>query len=185
MVKSLLPNLTSSFINFFIASNSKNLKNKTLLEIGAGDSTIFWADYFKMVNSYEDNQYWIHDIYDNDPPENIELFAYDPKKIFSDDGFKNKVETSDFIIIDNNPKVLPREMFCEFVERHQSNQSQVILDNCTWNLDAYNFMLSRYFCMDFPGTNKNGETTVTSLFFAKKTAKYFNKEQIKIWEKSS
>ena len=53
-----------------------------------------------------------------------------------------------FIIIDNNPKVLPRERFCEFVEKHQSDNSQVILDNCTWNLDAYNFMLGRYFCMD-------------------------------------
>ena len=106
-------------------------------------------------------------------------------KIFEDEFFKHRIETSDFIIIDNNPKVLPRERFCEFVEKYQSDNSQVILDNCTWNLDAYNFMLGRYFCMDFPGQNKSGETTVTSLFFAKKTSKYFSPEQIKAWEKTS
>ena len=46
-------------------------------------------------------------------------------------------------------------------------------------------MLGRYFCMDFPAQNKSGETTVTSLFFAKKTSKYFSPEQIEAWEKTS
>ena len=120
-----------------------------------------------------------------DVAENVDLVLYNPLTIFDDDFFRHRVETSDFIMIDNNPKVLPRERFCEFVEKHQSNNSQVILDNCTWNLDAYNFMLNRYFCMDFPGKNKGEETTVTSLFFGKKTSKYFDPEQIKIWEKDS
>ena len=39
--------------------------------------------------------------------------------------------------------------------------------------------------MDFPGKNKGKGTTVTSLFFGKKTSKYFDPEQIKIWEKVS
>jgi len=180
-MKSPYPNLTYNFINFF-TNNFKDLKEKILLEIGSGESTAFWSSHFKSVCSYEDDPQWASTINVSD---NVDLVLYNPLKIFDDDFFRHRVETSDFIIIDNNPKVLPREKFCEFVEKHQSNNSQVILDNCTWNLDAYNFMLSRYFCMDFPGQNKSGETTVTSLFFGKKTSKYFDPEQIKIWEKVS
>ena len=175
------PNLTNSFVSFFINS-FRDLKDKTLLEIGSGESTVYWSNYFGQVCSYEDDPQWASTINVSD---NVDLVLNNPSTIFEDDFFKRRIETSDFIIIDNNPKVLPRERFCEFVEKHQSDNSQVILDNCTWNLDAYNFMLGRYFCMDFPGQNKSGETTVTSLFFAKKTSKYFSPEQIEAWEKSS
>ena len=44
------PLLTHNFIKYFI---KKDLKDKTLLELGSGLSTIFWADYFKEVYSYE------------------------------------------------------------------------------------------------------------------------------------
>ncbi len=180
VMESPYPNLTFTFMNFFLL-NFKDLKEKTLLEIGSGRSTAFWSNHFKSVYSYENDPQWAS----MDVAENVDLVLYNPTTIFDDGLFKHRVSTSDFIIIDNNPKVLSRELFCKFVEKHQKSNSHVILDNCTWNLDAYNFMLSKYFCMDFPGKNKGKGTTVTSLFFAKKTSKYFRPEQIKIWEKVS
>ena len=50
------PLLTHDFIKYFI---KEDLKDKTLLELGAGLSTIFWADYFKEVYSYESDPNWI------------------------------------------------------------------------------------------------------------------------------
>ena len=47
------PNLTNSFVNFFINS-FRDLKDKTLLEIGSG-STVYWSNYFGQVYSYEDD----------------------------------------------------------------------------------------------------------------------------------
>ena len=44
------PLLTKNFSEFFI---KKDLNEKVLLELGSGLSTIFWADYFRKVYSYE------------------------------------------------------------------------------------------------------------------------------------
>ena len=106
------PNLTNSFVSFFINS-FRDLKDKTLLEIGSGESTVYWSNYFGQVCSYEDDPQWASTI---NVPDNVDLVLYNPSTIFEDDFFKHRVGTSDFIIIDNNPKVLPRERFCEFVE---------------------------------------------------------------------
>ena len=42
------PNLTNSFVSFFINS-FRDLKNKNLLEIGSGESTVYWSNYFGQV----------------------------------------------------------------------------------------------------------------------------------------
>ena len=51
------PNLTNSFVSFFINS-FRDLKDKTLLEIGSGESTVYWSNYFGQVCSYEDDPQW-------------------------------------------------------------------------------------------------------------------------------
>ena len=58
--------------------------------------------------------------------------------------------------------------------RHYNNKNikaQIVLDNGTWNFDAYMFLKENYYCRDFPGVNKANENTVTSLFFKKIKAK--------------
>ena len=67
------PLLTHTFIKYFISQH--NLRNKTLLELGSGRSTIFWANYFRKVYSYESNPYGIQ-ILKNEYgtlPKNVEI----------------------------------------------------------------------------------------------------------------
>jgi hypothetical protein len=165
------PNLTFNFLNYL---NSFNLKEKICLEIGAGESTIYWSNLFKKVISYENDLIFLTKLKKKCKNiSNIKLFNFD-KNIFNKKKFKKNVELADYIIIDNNPNFIDREKFCIFVNKNKNKKSLIVLDNGTWNLNAYNYMLKNYFCMDFPGKNKDNEITVTSLFFKKKTHEYMN-----------
>jgi hypothetical protein len=53
------PALTYSFLDYFV---SDKLQDKTLVEIGAGDSTIFWGKYFNKVISYESDVQYFDDL---------------------------------------------------------------------------------------------------------------------------
>ena len=75
------PNLTNSFVSFFINS-FRDIKNKTLLEIGSGESTVYWSNYFGQVCSYEDDPQWASTI---NVPDNVDLVLYNPSTIFEDD----------------------------------------------------------------------------------------------------
>ena len=164
------PLLTKNFIEFFI---KKDLSEKVLLELGSGVSTIFWADYFKEVYSYESDPNWIQKLKNEyGIPKNVELNEVNKNTIFSDSKFLDYVKNCDYIIIDNNPNFISREYYARYVTTHKKEDSQIILDNGTWNYDAYTFLLDTFFCRDFPGVNVDNRPTVTSLFFEKKTDKY-------------
>ena len=49
------PLLTDTFLKFFL---NLNLKNKTYLEIGSGNSTVFFSKQFKQIISFEDSMVW-------------------------------------------------------------------------------------------------------------------------------
>ncbi|KZR67594.1 hypothetical protein PMIT1303_00504 [Prochlorococcus sp. MIT 1303] len=51
----VIPLLTNTFINWF---ETQHWKDKSLLELGSGSSTLFFAKYFKEVCSLETNQDW-------------------------------------------------------------------------------------------------------------------------------
>jgi hypothetical protein len=42
-----------------------------------------------------------------------------------------------------------------------------VLDNGTWNIDAYRILRENYYCIDFPYERETGEKTETSVFFKK------------------
>jgi len=162
------PLLTHDFVEYFI---KKDLKDKTLLELGSGLSTIFWADYFKEVYSYESGPDWIQKLKNEyEIPKNVEMNEGITDTIFKDSKFLGHVKNCDYIIIDNNPNYIPRGMYAQFATMHKKEDGQIILDNGTWNYDAYVFLLEHFFCRDFPGINWANQTTVTSLFFERKTA---------------
>ena len=52
-----------------------DLKNKNLLEIGSGESTVYWSNYFGQVCSYEDDPQWASTI---NVPDNVDLVLYNP-----------------------------------------------------------------------------------------------------------
>jgi len=162
------PLLTHSFIEYF---KSEDLSEKVLLEIGSGLSTIFWADYFKEVYSYESNPNWIQKLKNEyEIPKNVELNQSSTN--FKDSKFLDYVKNCDYIIIDNDPNFITREDYAQYVTTHKKEDSQIILDNGTWHYETYKFLLDTFFCRDFPGVNVAGENTVTSLFFERKTEKY-------------
>jgi hypothetical protein len=165
-----VPLLTFNFLDYF---KKCNLKNKICVEIGSGDSTIYWSNYFKKIISYEnDLEYFKNSKKKIKNISNVELFKFD-KNIFKNLNFKKNIKEADFIIIDNNPNFIKREDFCIFSKENKKKESSIILDNGTWNLNAYHYMYNNFFCRDFPGINKNNEITVTSLFFEEKDRKYF------------
>ena len=160
------PLLTHNFVEYFI---KKDLKNKTLLELGSGVSTIFWADYFKEVYSYESDPNWIQKLKNEyGIPKNVEINEVNPNTIFKDFKFLDYVKNCDYIIIDNNPNIVSREKYSQYSIIHKKEDSQIILDNGTWNMNAYMLLQKYFFCQDFPGINISNQTTVTSLFFERK-----------------
>jgi len=167
---SYYPLLTHNFLNYFV---NDTLNDKILLEIGSGDSTLFWENHFSKVMSYEDNYDFFIRLNGkiNSKKTNLNLFN---QSIFEDVTFLKSVQEADYIIIDNNPNNIDRTFFCEFVKTYKKDSSSIILDNGTWNLNAYNCLLQDFFCKDFPGTNKENELTVTTIFDIKRDPKYFN-----------
>ena len=123
--------------------------------------------------SYEDNYDFFIRLNGkiNSKKTNLNLFN---QSIFEDVTFLKSVQEADYIIIDNNPNNIDRTFFCEFVKTYKKDSSSIILDNGTWNLNAYNCLLQDFFCKDFPGTNKENELTVTTIFDIKRDPKYFN-----------
>jgi hypothetical protein len=165
-----IPLLTFNFLDYF---KKYDLSNKICVEIGSGDSTIYWSNYFKKITTYENDLNFFNDVKEKTKNIlNVEVLKLE-KNIFDDINFKKNINHADFIIIDNNPNFIKREFFCIFSKEHKKIESSIILDNGTWNLEAYNYMYNNFFCWDFPGVNKWNETTVTSLFFEKKEKKYF------------
>ena len=169
------PLLTKSFIEHFIA---QDLSDKVLLEFGSGKSTIFWSSYFDKIYSYESNINWFNEIKKH-LNKNVELVLVNDKDILQNMELVIHVKNSDYIIIDNDSKPISRFEYARFVLHHKKEDSQIILDNGTWQLSAYKFLQDNFFCRDFPGTNTEDQDTVTTLFFERKTKKYDYKEHLK------
>ncbi len=68
-----IPLLTNTFINWF---ETQHWKDNTLLELGSGSSTLFFAKYFKKVYSLETNQSWFSKLSEA-LPQNVEYKKVD------------------------------------------------------------------------------------------------------------
>tara|TARA_R100000541_G_scaffold4223_1_gene11584 strand:+ start:746 stop:1294 length:549 start_codon:yes stop_codon:yes gene_type:complete len=163
---SVIPRLTTSFISYL---KTIDLKNKTLLELGSGDSTIYFSKIFKKTISYENNTEYLNTI-KKLKLKNVNLFCL-KKETGKQKRFIKHAEKADLIIIDNDAEYISRLYFAKLFYNNKNIKAQIVLDNGTWNFDAYMFLKENYYCRDFPGVNKANENTVTSLFFKKIKAK--------------
>ena len=168
----MYPSLTSTFLKYF---NNLNNINKTYLEIGCGQSTIYFSKKFKKVIGLENDKDWFNEI-NKIKPENVDLSLFNKDNI--DFLLKEKLnEKPDYIMVDNNPTYISRFDIVKLVHFNKKNDCIILLDNGTWNKEAYFFLKEKYYCMDFPGTNKHNENTVTSIFFTNTNSKYIYGEE--------
>lgn len=171
------PLLTNNFLDYFV---SDKLQDKTLVEIGAGDSTIFWGKYFNKVISYESDVRYFDFLKEKINKDNTELNLFN-NNIFEDSKFLANIKIADYIIVDNNPSHIDRYYFCKYAKENKKESCSIILDNGTWNIQAYQYLQHHFFCMDFAGLNKGDELTVTSIFNTEREAYY----QYRVQEKSN
>ena len=159
--------LTKNFLRYF---NKLKNKNKTYLEIGSGDSTIYFSKHFKKVISLEDNKTFFN-IISNNKPKNVDIKFFNRKNI----GNLLKTELDkkpNYVMIDNNPCYISRFDIAKFIHFNKQNDCIILLDNGNWNMQTFMFLRTNYYCMDFPGLNKHNQNTVTSIFFTGKNSNY-------------
>ena len=158
---------------FLLWIEQNNFKEKTILEIGSGYSTLFFSKNFKHVYSYENDKKWIRDLkkeITNLKIENIDFHELN-KDIFNDDFFLNLVKNVDVFLIDNNPNFITRDEITFFIENNKRNESIVVLDNGEWHLESYEFLRKRYYCLDFIRI-ENKKLTQTSVFYHPRNKMY-------------
>lgn len=64
-----IPLLTNTFLCWF---ETQSWRDKTLLELGAGNSTLYFAEHFSFVRSYETDSYWFAKLLEQ-IPTNVQL----------------------------------------------------------------------------------------------------------------
>tara|TARA_R110000764_G_scaffold78222_1_gene156082 strand:+ start:10 stop:516 length:507 start_codon:yes stop_codon:yes gene_type:complete len=168
----MAPLLTLAFLKYF--NNLKNI-NKTYLEIGSGKSTIYFSHKFKKVISLENNKEWFDKI-NKMKPGNVDLILFNKDNI-NDLLTKELDKKPDYIMVDNDPKYIQRIDIVKLIYANKKNDCVIILDNGTWNKEAFSFLRERYYCMDFPGINTKLQNTVTSIFFTETNSKYIYGEE--------
>lgn len=154
------PLLTNNFLDYFL---KLNLKDKIFLEIGAGGSTVFFSKVFKKIISFEDNKTILDNLNKLKIP-NVRMFLFNDKNI-EDLIIPYLYEHNLIILIDNNPNKTTRIKVAKLVHKHIKKDAIIILDNGEKNLDAYWFLKSKYFCLDFPGKRYDNTYSLTTMFF--------------------
>ena len=99
-----IPWLTYSFIDF-IETRSDCFSSKDLFEYGAGNSTLYFSNYFKSVYSVEHDKSWYNKLSET-APNNSKIFysQLDYNEVYSK--FISKFNKSfDFIVVDGRDRV--------------------------------------------------------------------------------
>ena len=154
-----LPQLTFDFIEWF---EDQDTREKTLVEFGSGDSTIYFSQKFDKVITCEDSPYWL-DRLSAANLKNVEAHILNHR--FYKDNFES-IQNADYILVDNNPHDFNYRFYvAQVLIRKVNYQNILILDNGNWNGDAYFYLRTKYrHYQDFIGINPRGDRTVTTVF---------------------
>jgi len=159
----VIPQLTFDFIEWM---EEQETSDKTIVEFGSGNSTLYFSNKFKNVITYEDEPQWIEMI----KSRNIENIHIN----FLDYNFYKKepdsLKNADFILIDNNPRDNNSRLYVAQALIEKINyQNTLVLDNGNWNGDCYFYLRTKYnFFNDFIGINPRGDRSVTTVFYGRK-----------------
>lgn len=91
-----IPLLTTSFLNWFETQRWDSL---SLLELGAGSSTLYFSKFFKSVTSYETSQDWFDKLLPK-KPNNVYLIKVDSIRDALKKNHKKDIHDFDVILID-------------------------------------------------------------------------------------
>lgn len=159
------PMLPQEFLDW-VKNNQLELKDKTFLEIGGGNSTVFLAKYFEKIYTYENQEKYYglikKSIQDNNI-KNVDLNFF-KEKIFQDKKFLKLIETCDYILIDIDN--IARHEFAYFIHQYKKYSSRIILSKSNRNMYSYKFLKDNYYCFDFIGEDNFG-VYATSMFILK------------------
>ena len=95
-----IPLLTNSFLNWFETQRWDSL---SLLELGAGSSTLYFSKFFKSVTSYETSQDWFDELLIK-KANNVDLIKVDSIRDALKENHKNNINDFDVILIDAGGK---------------------------------------------------------------------------------
>ena len=129
----VLPWYTYPAVDFL---KHRTYADKTVLEFGGGQSTLWWADRAKYVVTFEGDRQW-HDKLKGEIPANVELFCVSMESAEACENevesliAKNRYESFDVIIVDG----LYRTEMAGIAERMLSKNGIIILDNA----ESYEF----------------------------------------------
>jgi hypothetical protein len=158
-----LPWYTYATIHYL---ESKNLKNLSVLEFGAGYSTLWWSKHAAQVTAFEGDQRWFTYL-NSIKPDNAHLHFIDQQMEKIPSILNN--QTFDIVIVDG----LDRFEAIKIGRRFLKEDGIIILDDseCTWSHDQsfpiIDFLHSEEFSrIDFHGhTPAVFRTKCTSIFF--------------------
>lgn len=155
------PWLSKPFIEWL---DTKDLSSKTIIEFGAGTSTIYFSKKFKNVISFEHDQKWI-DFVDEKKLKNVFMLKLQ-ENFYMYENHKNFIKNSDYILLDNNPNIISRGFIASMCCEACHTKANIILDNSEEYQPAYTYLKSMYKNVkDFIGKNYMNELTTTSLFY--------------------
>ena len=131
-----IPLLTSSFLDWFKTQQWNSL---SLLELGAGGSTLYFSKFFKSVTSYETNQSWFEKLFLK-KPNNVELIKVDTVFHALQENTKN-IHSFDVILIDagENRAKLARWLV------NEGYRGIIFFDNSEWYRKSIEMFLKEGF----------------------------------------
>ena len=132
-----IPLLTSSFLDWFETQKWNSL---SLLELGAGGSTLYFSKFFKQVTSYETNQSWFDKLLLK-KPSNVNLIKVDSIFNALQENNKKNIHCFDAILIDagENRAKLARWLV------NEGYRGIIFFDNSEWYRKSIEMFLKEGF----------------------------------------
>ena len=138
-----IPWITHGCINFF---STLDLTKLTMVEIGCGNSTIWFSNKVKEITSYEPNSVWVKEMKNS---------GYEGKIIHHqhDYTFTIKDLSADIIFIDGHDRISVLETIVRGINFSNLSPIFIIIDNSNWYPQAISTALELidYIKIDFVG----------------------------------